>query len=367
MFDIRADLLKEIPWTKVWDKILPILENQKIAFAFSLILLLISIGLGSWYWDRSGEYESIVRNTLQSELEATPQRFKGLESFLLSNVEPGVDEDLKNRRLKSNFIGAFKSLQTQLNQFDDAQVDEPELEIAPGENGGRIFTDRRGPGFLYLSIYLLRPAFTEEEIVSLANNNRRERRVAQRMIMEKIGRDPILRRDVSMSQHLSDTLQDFTRLSIANLDDEGKAKSFLSDKPAQVYFITKNGVTRFFSNENKNPGVYYGSQFPPTIFFPSRPYFWPAYLAKDLDSGSNLSDGEGLSKYFYVSRPYMDLGGNGIVITLSRRLVARGVTQGVICFDLPFLQNQSIKPTLEKRISSFEGDSVEAECTITDA
>ena len=75
MPEFLAELLKGIPWARIWDQVLSILENQKIAFAFSLILLLISIGLGSWYWTRSGEYESVVRNALQTELEATPQRF----------------------------------------------------------------------------------------------------------------------------------------------------------------------------------------------------------------------------------------------------------------------------------------------------
>jgi hypothetical protein len=39
----------------------------------------------------------------------------------------------------------------------------------------------------------------------------------------------------------------------------------------------------------------------------------------------------------------MDLGGNGIVITLARGLKIDGVMQAVICFDLPFVQTYSIR------------------------
>jgi PAS domain-containing protein len=352
-------LFDKIPWGRIWDQLFSILENQKIAGISSLILLTLAIIFGCKYWERSSAYESIVRDTLTLEAEATPQRFKGLESFLLSNVEKNVDEDLKGMSLSPDFIKTFESLQKQLDEIEEKSINTTKIKLrkAEGDNGGKIYTDAEDgiPGFLYLPTYLLRQPLEDEQV--------QVEQKSVRTTLEKFKKNPLLLRDVAVTRALAKKMQEFTHLSVVKTEDHGNPQqsSLLSAMPAQVYLITKNGINRIFSNQINKPEKYYGSQFPATIFFPSRPYFWPAYLGKGLEE--NLGE-KPLSNYFYVSRPYMDLGGNGIVVTLSRRLKFKNAVQGVVCFDLPFMQKDIIQSKLKERISFFEGETVQVKCTI---
>jgi PAS domain S-box-containing protein len=393
------ELLKTAPLTDIRNFLRILFLKQKFAAIGCLSLFFISVVLVVLYIDRSREYETIVTNTLQANLESTPQKYKGLEAFIMSNVKQGVDEDLKKHQMSKEFIAQFEALNEKLKTFPfKKEAEEPELYVVPGVSGGELLMDYYDniPGFLYFPIHLLHTNFSSDELQRLdseakGNNPNQRRRVSTNQandiekyrigidsVRQKIAKDDALKHDIELTKYLAQELQAFTKNSITDTPDKNsssEADNYLESFSPQVYIITKNGINRIFNNKTDHPYDYYGRQFPPTIFFPNRPYFWMAFKEKkvsDYQIGGEKKDispspNQTVGDYFYVSRPYMDLGGNGIVITLARGLKIDGFTQAVICFDLPFTQNHGIQSTLRERMNAFQGEdkSVEVQCKVS--
>jgi len=412
-------LFEYIPWGKIRDSITDIVNSQSVALLCSGLLLIGSITSFGVYLNRSSVYEQIVSKTIKSKLEPTPQSYKGLESFLLANMRQGIDSEIKKDHLTKNFKDKFKALINQLNEFASAESRQPDLEtqiklleeqvkdlqkksqngiapikvvdsimqaiqefkegklnipqlqLSPGQNDGKILTqkisgdDKRvGPGFLFLPLYLLRPGFTQIELGKLKANSPDARQI----IEDKLKQDPYLIRDVLLVQELSSTLQQFTNIPVIQTSNNGPVIT-----PKQVYTITRNGINRIITNVSETPYEYYGSQFSPTIYFPSRPYYWEGYKMQSdfwekYDPNSNDS-GPGIEQLFYVSQPYLDLGGNGVVVTLSTALKAtyqpdggeqESKIYGVVCFDLTF-PDGFLQSTLRDQLQAVKADYIEAD------
>ncbi len=60
----------------------------------------------------------------------------------------------------------------------------------------------------------------------------------------------------------------------------------------------------------------------------------------------------------------MDLGGNGIVMTLTHGFEAPGIPRAVVAFDLAFLPERSLADVLERRVRRLGGHTVAARCAI---
>ncbi len=362
-------ILDKISWNKlkqVFRFAFVLEKRRRPAFWFFIFLLVTWISLTGWYFSRSLEYKNIAFSSLEQDSEPTPQRFKGLEAFILSSIEGKLDEDLKNAEFNVKFREECEKLQVQLENFRFG-VEAVNFEIAPGENEGLILTDTAKVGFLFLPVFILRPALGKEDLRVLASKDRRDKVKQDSLIAKLTGHDREIKKDVALSKHIAESLQAFTRIAVVN-DTEGKVAQHLMLFPAQVYLITKNGVNRIFSNFSRAPSYYYGSQFSPTTFFPSRPYFWPTFQEKKSGNKESIVPREGnpLGNYFHISRPYMDLGGNGLVITLTRGIYCDGV-QAVLCFDLPFVGAKSIPQALVERIDTFDGEKLQVEITLYDA
>jgi PAS domain-containing protein len=403
-------------YRKLWPRLKKffrvLVEKQPLALLLSLALLLVSLGLGAWYWHRSSIYESIIQDTLWADMEATPQRFKGVEAFIFSNLKQttsandSVSEALKIRPLTSGFIKAATNLQAKLDVFvrpyreekeckakaektegeaqrvqekkacevimaaaveklrreeregcknawkTEEEKKQCEVRLKPAPLNDKILTDAGRKGFLFVPVYLVRPVPAKPE-------------QRKPLSEDEIGRDEFLIRDVELTRYLADELQAFTTESIAELPKNDELKDFISGQPTQVYLVTKNGINRIFNDQLHQPMPYYEKQFPATTFFPSRPYFWPAF--ENNHSGESFKPQVmRLGEYFHVSRPYMDLGGNGIIITLSRGLVINGVVQAALCFDLKFTSIDGIDKSLESSIAALGGSSVKVTCQMSE-
>ena len=377
MFEwIWATISGLLPWAKIAEFFSVLVKHQKTALVISVSLLAISIALGVWYWHRSTDYDDIVRNTLSAHMEQTPQTFKGLEAFIYSNLNQNINEtinvnkELESRPLSSKFKKQLGTLQEELDKFRDeatqkAEMDKVEIRVAIGGNEGKILTDKDElkPGFLFLPVYLLRPTLSDQDFLALKN------RTVPDGIKQDLAADKNLKRDVAFTGFLAKQLQEFTANSILDLSPTDSLVRFVNNRPTQVYLITKNGVNRIFSNTGEKPEKLYGTQFSATTFFPSRPYFWPAFQGQE-HSGTSFLPAESQQKvgeYFSVTKPYLDLAGNGIVITLSRGIVVNGLLQAVLCFDLQFVPSNSIDTSLRRRIASLEGTSVQVVCKVFEA
>ena len=370
---IWKQILNLIPWAKIGEFLQDLIKHQKGALAMAVTLLAASIGLGIWYWDRSRDYDDIVRNTLSANMEETPQAFKGLEAFIYSNLNQNIDETknvnnaLEQYDLTRDFTTQLSAVQADVDKFMDEETQKREIEnvrirVANGGNEGKVLTDsdESKPGFLFLPVYLLRATLHAEDFQALKNRSLPDR------VKQEIDADTNLKRDVALTGFVAKELQEFTTKAIFKFNPNDPLSKFVNNQPTQVYIITKNGVNRIFSNKGVKPEQLYGTQFSATTFFPSRPYFWPVFQDKEY-WGKNLvptaSQGT-VGKYFSVTRPYLDLAGNGIVITLSRGLIVDGVVQAVLCFDLQFVPSNSIDTSLRQRIAKLEGTSVQVTCEV---
>lgn len=373
--------LHDVPWADIGNFLRVLFVRRPLALLLILICLGAFIFCSAQYYWRSTLFETIVSNTLQANTEPTAQKYKGLEAFILSNVAQDVGADLKGRRFSQKFRDQFLELRRRLDEIDFGNIPKPSLHVAPGESGGEILTDSNDQvndqkGFLFLPIHILHSGFTLDELQTLRSGEDKDRARKEGLIAAKVAADPAIRRDVELTRRLAHTLQHFTKISIP--DEQDKPSDYLKFYPPQIYIITKSGLLRIFNDKEEPPSKYYGNQFSPITFFPSRPYFWSALKGKKHASlykkgkGADNADfvpgpGQTLGDFFYVSRPYMDLGGNGIVITLSRGIAIDGETEAVVCFDLPFQSKHGIKETLKGNMDKFQGaeNNVEVKCDVT--
>jgi PAS domain S-box-containing protein len=91
----------------------------------------------------------------------------------------------------------------------------------------------------------------------------------------------------------------------------------------QTYFITESGVFLIRANGVSHQGDYYKDEFQPYTQYMDRPYFWRAVDAKQSK----------FAPFDYVTKPYLDLGGNGFVVTFSKKFALPNGRVGVLCVD----------------------------------
>jgi hypothetical protein len=113
------------------------------------------------------------------------------------------------------------------------------------------------------------------------------------------------------------------------IDDQLGLMGNLNSQPlkiVQAYFISESGVIllRHFPNNES-----YEQDFPTNTLFNDRLYFWGAI---DIPGFRNYKTGKG--PLDYATDPYVDLGGNGVVKTLSQRVDLPNNRNGVICVDV---------------------------------
>jgi len=114
----------------------------------------------------------------------------------------------------------------------------------------------------------------------------------------------------------------------------------------QSYFITQDGMIVIRKAHAKNQFGYYHEQFPSYFSFTQRPYFWKA-ISQDRSGNSYKA---------YRTEPYIDMGGNGVVVTYAQRVDLPGGRLGVFCLDAQVPEYES---KLKSRVSIL-GDQVES-------
>jgi PAS domain S-box-containing protein len=109
----------------------------------------------------------------------------------------------------------------------------------------------------------------------------------------------------------------------------------------QAYFITESGVFLIRANGVNDQGHYYGKEFQPYTQYMDRPYFWGAVDSKQRK----------YAPFDYGTKPYLDLGGNGFVVTFSKKFDLPNQRVGVLCVDakLP----EEVTDEVEKHIESL--------------
>lgn len=316
-----------------------------------IFLSLFIITAISWRNDLSHS-ESIILGTFTSKLENTQQQYKGLEAFILSGLEDVIQKSLDNSVVTNDFIEDFHELESAAKLQGPPDDINKNLMVLPENSHGKItdkyVTDRDKEGFLFV------PAM----ILGATQDSTNE--VADPEIIGGINKEgSLLKHAILISRNIANSLREFNSKPVFTKLPNDAASSVIQDRPVQSFFLTSTGVIRLYElNLSKNEqNTHYTKQFKPTTFFPDRPYFWSTI--KDEENKKDFVDKRVLYKVndvFYRTKPYVDLGGNGIVVTLSKRIETEGITSGLF---LDFSLGEQVKDIIKDRVKRLEGFSAE--------
>ena len=298
-----------------------------------------------YFW--AAQVESIVAfssQSLEQEREPVAQKFSALESQLLSAFSTPTDGA---EYLRSNGEKAFEAIDDKLRDLTplDAATLAGQLQLAsPPEEDSRSlrsqFLTLAGSGeagkgadgphnanSLFVPAVLLPtdPAKPDADSTALTPAD----------LVTVLNRDPQLRMDLTASLQIYPSLE---RLIGKQFDKWGY--------PLQAYFITRTGI--FAGALGTRQGRTQRS--PTRIYFAERPYFW-----KTVD----LLRGE-----FYLTYPYIDLLGKGVIFSACRAVTARPVSNAIICLDFPV---QKAVESLKNRLKPFQiAAPVSLSCHVAD-
>jgi PAS domain S-box-containing protein len=339
-----------------------------------LISLAICIVTGYFWWGDITHSHSISIDTLTKSFENTRQSHKGLEAFVLSGLDEEFIKSLDDYPVTRNFVDAFNQLQDQVQTptpsgetkgslknaatptptptYDltgslRVQTSESE-ETLQGKQPARteksitekFITNVKGDGFLFVPGMLL-------GISNASNPN----------MLDAVNKeDSQLKDDIVVSQKIAGNLKSLLKTTVIAVSEEEKQQLVITTEPVQSYFMTASGVIHLDKAESEDDHAHYLRYFKPTTFFPDRPYFWKTFRdnAKigPIQGGGSFTVGG----IFKRTTPYIDLGGNGIVVTLSRGILRKGVESGLF---LDFSLGDKTKTQIKQKIKKLGGTVIE--------
>jgi PAS domain S-box-containing protein len=306
------------------------------------LLFLLCFLICGFQWFRNGAVEeNALRSTLTTELEPTRQAFEGLEAFVLSDLRQAVDASLHKSEVREDFDAAFKVLQGSASLAPESPSP---IELIPtgAINSPNKFISDSGNGFLFATPMTLKlSTYTDEDIKKAATE------------------DSHFAADVRFSQAIADQL--YALLNTPVFDTDPAAHLQIPNTPVQAYVITRKGVLRIFERNVTDQRAYYKGQFDWSTLFPSEPYFQAA-----LDKSSTLKKGPSVvTEYFHVTGPYVDRGGNGVIVTLCKPLKTSSaplVTPSVLCLDISL--GDVVRQSIETRLKGLGGRALDSQCEV---
>lgn len=329
----------------------------------STVFFVAAVITGAFYVYRTKQYQEIISTTVRAEGEDTPQRFKVLEAFIMSTVNTNFSDAIKKATISGEFSSGLHAMHEKLSRptpeaelaaYGDPPNNERNVKISipdyirnheklPLQNA--ILTDNARMGFLFFPLSLLRTRL-DNNYRQIFDESLTESR--SKFLAGSVEKDPVIAEDIVISRKLLPTMQSFTLATLFNENDDLK-KLKATMQPVQVYYITKNGVNRIVNNAAaKEQALVYRNMFRATTFFPSRPYYVEAFKR----APTTLANVTGVVKdSFYVSQPYLDIGGFGVVITLALPVRYQSHSDAAICFDISL--ERDISSNLKNRLKEF--------------
>jgi hypothetical protein len=378
LFSKLVGALSALPWKDLGSALEKLFSEQKWVLILVTTFLIFAVLSVTVYWRRGSQLESIVNDSLQASLEETPQQHKGLEAFLMTSLNEQVKEHaskplaeyVKAAELSPAFLDRFNQFVAKLHAFAPGTCGTPHLTIAQGYGPDIVFTDPSTIGFLFAPIRLFRPPYNQSTLQELTDERGTQangQRV-QTFVEHAIKDDPYLKNDICSSGQVAHEMHAFTEITILDKFSLAEAAQYIDINPRQTYLISRTGLNRIFLRSPKGTEAYYASQFRATTFFPSRPYFWPAFHPDFVvtDTSQPITTPRRAATFFSITQPYMDLGGNGIVVTLSKGFRLPDRTEFALCFDLAFEADAGLQNSLKQSVDRFDGHLTEVTCRLND-
>jgi len=373
------DLIKLIEpfFRSVWSAVVAMFERHPARIGISAVFLVVAVVTGNFYVARTKQYQEIVSTTVRAEGEGAPQRFGMLEALIMSTIDTTLKERIENATISDEFSQGLQALHKVLSMPTPAdelaggrrqpnhewgvKLSIPNyihrVESLPLQNA--ILTDNTPNGFLFFPLNLLR-AHLEEDYQRIFNESKEES--YSRTLAAVVATDQAIADDIAISRKLLPVMQSFTTLRL--FKEDGELEQLNADKqPTQVYYITKNSMNRIVNNTDaKEQQVVYRNMFRSTTFFPSRPYYLGAFKHPTPATLAGITGPT--KKFFYVSQPYLDIGGFGVVITLAHPVRYMSHSDAAICFDLRVDPDNDVIFQLGERFGAFGATPQEVKCKI---
>lgn len=247
------------------------------------------------------------------------------ERIIQNLTDPkSIRESIVSEELIETLNSFSTNLKTGLEKEQDWN-----LELLTSNRSHRFLTETdesNSEGFLYISSEILRSELYER--VKKADTN---------SVFEL---EPSLLPDLAMARCVRSDLNQLLDKTLFKQDEAETAHFEL--KPKQVYLVTKNGLNEIHERGKDSKEVF-ANQFEASVFFPSRPYFWPALENSPLIDGAAFKLGieRRAEDFFHITDPYVDIGGHGLVVTLSKGIRIKGFPPAVLCMDLVLYDSQA--------------------------
>jgi PAS domain-containing protein len=382
---VQAGHLDDLIWLiepffrNVWSAVVATFERLPARIGVSAVFLVAAVITGNFYVDRTRQYQEIVSTTVRAEGEGAPQRFNVLEAFIMSTINPRLTERIKNATISDEFKKHLQKMHEALSEpkplAELTGGDPPNHELGvklsipdrvdsarslPLQNA--ILTDNAPDGFLVFPLNLLRTRL-EGNYQRIFDESRRNS--YSRTLAAAVAADSAVADDIAISRNLTPVMRSLTRAQLFKNDNELE-QLWADVRPVRVYYITKNDVNRQVDDANPEEQKFvYRNMFGAATFFPSRPYYVGAFNSLKTDKPATLDNITGATNdSFYVSQPYLDLGGFGVVITLARAVSYPGHSDAAICFDLRVKLENPIAFQLKERLEAFGATHREVKCRI---
>jgi hypothetical protein len=307
-----------------------------------------------------------VERTLGASLVSTAYPHRGVAAFLLaeldktlppnssydSRLKPILDDIDKTLLDSAKDLKAFnpeevaKSLNLTVNNIDSDPTSKPEPDLGPAWK--KAVTNKEiKTGFLMVPAISLRrvnPTYNEKSRTNEVN-----------LVYEPLN-------DINLTAVLKYNPEVVFDLQVASVIEQKfrmlDSIPVQSLPSVQTYFISESGVIFLRTPSADEKIMSYPRKFPRYTLFMDRPYFWGAVDPKLGSSGKDNGP------FNYQTDPYIDLGGNGVVKTYSRKIELPNNRVGVICIDVKF-PSDSVKE-IERRLKAL-GANVQSFYWITSA
>jgi PAS domain-containing protein len=348
---------------RIWSAIEILAKHHRARMIAAGLLVAGAVLTGNLYVDRTKQYQDIVASTVRAEGEDTPQRFKVLEAFIMSTIDGNLSTRVGEVALAPPFVEGLTKLHQILSRPASSleslglRLSIPNYTSANSvPSHGAIVTDDAAIGYLFFPLSLVRANLVGlyPKILGQSANDRPSADLSVAIAQN----DPVIVDDIRTSRALLEVMQSFTATPFAAVRPEHFGATV---RPVQIYYITKNGLNRIVNNTSADSQrIVYRNMFRSTTFFPSRPYFIEAFK-KQPGTLEGISVTKTVKEVFYISKPYLDIGGFGVVVTLARSLTYSGHSDAAICFDLKV---SSIEGLLKPRLASFGAAAPKVTCSI---
>jgi hypothetical protein len=335
----------------------------------ALLGLVVAIYFGYELRNRLLNNHKNIAGAFQSKLETTAHPQKGIAAFLLSGLEevtPSYNE------FSDQLSWPLTIIENKLKELSDgsknlktvAKTKPPKRSEAKRANSA-VQTLPAGTNVesLKLEVKDTKPnsaSAWQKIILSNASQSRFLMVPAISLRRKGLNDKPLSDKTPKEVKELEDVLKNnpevlfdlYAASAIEPLFTELDYISIQSLPVVQTYFISESGVLMLRAPGVKDWSKYYQGQFAAYTLFMDRPYFWGAIDPKLAKKSKGI--------YYHITEPYIDLGGNGIVVTYSQRVELPNKRAAIIGVDLKLTLDSEDK--IKSRLKELGADVNEFAC-----